>query len=266
MRDDLKRKIAVAAERLRAFEPADGRGYHLAFSGGKDSIALKRLAELAGVKFDAHYNVTTIDPPELTGFIRSEHPDVVWDWPRGGGIAQICARKRMLPTRLMRFCCNELKERGGEGRTVLTGVRWAESPRRAERAQMVRPCVRGGKVTVNPIIDWTDEDVWEFIRAAEIPYCGLYDEGFARLGCVGCPLAGPVGMAREFTRWPGYLRMYYHIAGRILPEIIARRVGAGKPVLVRTAREFIMWWVRDQTRDQRHGSVIARLLDSMGLK
>jgi len=39
-------------------------GYYLAFSGGKDSIALYRLAEMAGVKFDAHYSMTTIDPPE----------------------------------------------------------------------------------------------------------------------------------------------------------------------------------------------------------
>ena len=40
-------------------------GYWLAFSGGKDSIVLHRLAEMAGVKFDAHYGLTTIDPPEL---------------------------------------------------------------------------------------------------------------------------------------------------------------------------------------------------------
>ena len=75
-----KTRADLAIERLRAFQPPEG--YYLAFSGGKDSVCIKALADMAGVKYDAHYSVTTIDPPELLRFIREHHGDVVWDRPK----------------------------------------------------------------------------------------------------------------------------------------------------------------------------------------
>ena len=72
-------KVDLAMERMKAFEPKEG--YYLAFSGGKDSCVLKALADMAGVKYDAHYNVTSVDPPELVRFIRQHHPDVKFDVP-----------------------------------------------------------------------------------------------------------------------------------------------------------------------------------------
>lgn len=65
---DLNEKVKASMERMKAFEPQEG--YLLAFSGGKDSVALKALADMAGVKYTAHYNVTSVDPPELVRFIR----------------------------------------------------------------------------------------------------------------------------------------------------------------------------------------------------
>lgn len=70
-----KDKVQTAIERLKVFEPEEG--YYLAFSGGKDSVVVKALANMAGVKYDAHYNVTTVDPPELVQFIKEKHPDVI---------------------------------------------------------------------------------------------------------------------------------------------------------------------------------------------
>lgn len=58
------------AERL-ALKMQPGKGFWLAFSGGKDSQCIYHLAKLAGVKFEAHYAVTTLDHPELVRFIRS---------------------------------------------------------------------------------------------------------------------------------------------------------------------------------------------------
>lgn len=126
-------KVDVAIKRLRGFEPEEG--YYLAFSGGKDSVVVKALADLAGVKYDAHYNLTSVDPPELVAFIKEKHSDVSWEVPRkkdGRRITMwnLIPERKMPPTRIARYCCGALKEGGGEGRLTITGVRWAESPRR----------------------------------------------------------------------------------------------------------------------------------------
>lgn len=70
---------------LRLFAPKDGSPYWGAFSGGKDSVVIKALAEEAGVPVKWHYNVTTIDPPELLSFIKENHSDVEWVKPKHGG-------------------------------------------------------------------------------------------------------------------------------------------------------------------------------------
>lgn len=127
-----KDKVQVAIDRLKAFEPPEG--YYLAFSGGKDSVCIKALADMAEVKYDAHYNLTSVDPPELVQFIKS-FDDVQIDRPKDKDGNQVTMwnlipRKKMPPTRIVRYCCKELKEMGGQGRMVVTGVRWAESPNR----------------------------------------------------------------------------------------------------------------------------------------
>jgi 3'-phosphoadenosine 5'-phosphosulfate sulfotransferase (PAPS reductase)/FAD synthetase len=76
---EIEYRIKTAINRLKAFEPEEG--YYLAFSGGKDSQCIYHLAKEAGVKFDAHYNLTTVDPPELVYFIRENYPDVIVDKP-----------------------------------------------------------------------------------------------------------------------------------------------------------------------------------------
>lgn len=77
-----------------------------------------------------------------------------------------------------------------------------------ESKLMVEHCYRTTKTLVNPIIDWEEEDVWEFLNSQNIPHCSLYDEGFKRLGCIGCPMSGSKNMERDFERWPKYKEMY----------------------------------------------------------
>lgn len=137
---ELGNKVKKAIERYKVFEPEEG--YYLAFSGGKDSVVIKALAEMAGVKYDAHYNLTSVDPPELVQFIKEKNADVAIDIPRYKDGRQITMwnlilKHQMPPTRNVRYCCSELKERGGAGRIVVTGVRWAESSARAKNQGIV---------------------------------------------------------------------------------------------------------------------------------
>ena len=126
-------KVDKAILRLQTYEPPEG--YYLCFSGGKDSVVIKALADMAGVKYDAHYNISSVDPPELVRFIKDQHPDVIMEHPRdkdGNVITMwnLIPKKSMPPTRVVRYCCAYLKENGGKGRLKVTGVRWAESTRR----------------------------------------------------------------------------------------------------------------------------------------
>ena len=246
--------MQIAIDRLKAFEPHDG--YYLAFSGGKDSCCIKELANMAGVKFDAHYSVTTVDPPELVRFIRKHHPDVIFERPELP-MRKLIVKKLMPPTRIVRYCCQVLKEGGGKGRVVMTGVRWAESPRRkvqhgvarveqtimnddnAESRRMVEQCYRTQRTMINPIVDWSNSEVWEFIRERNLSYCSLYDEGFKRLGCVGCPMGDTRGMKKDFARWPQYKALYI----KAFDEMLKVRKEKGKDDMWTDGQEVFDWWL-----------------------
>jgi phosphoadenosine phosphosulfate reductase len=203
-------KVAIAIKRLQAFEPPEG--YYLAFSGGKDSIVILDLAKRAGVTYDAHFSQCGgVDPPELIRFIRQYHPDVPIEMPAESMWHLVRAHK-MLPTRRARFCCKELKERGGEGRLVTTGVRWEESNQRKSR-RMVEQCLKGGNKTfLHPIIDWSSDEVWEYIRGERLAYCSLYDEGRKRVGCVMCPFGT---QQADAVRWPKIAAQYLRLANEV---------------------------------------------------
>lgn len=127
-------KVQEAIDRLKSFEPSD-RPYRLAFSGGKDSVCILELAKMAGVKFEAVYNVTSVDPPELVRFIKEKYPEVRREIPHdkdGKPITMwsLLRSNTMPPTRIVRYCCEKLKEASGIGTVTITGVRWAESGNR----------------------------------------------------------------------------------------------------------------------------------------
>jgi phosphoadenosine phosphosulfate reductase len=231
-------KVQVAIERLRTFEPPEG--YYLAFSGGKDSITIYHLAEMAGVKFDAHFNLTSVDPPEVVRFVREYYPTVMRHTPPMT-MWRLILKHKCPPLRQRRYCCEELKERGGDGRFILTGVRWAESARRKATRKMVETCYKGrSKRYLHPIIDWTDDNVWDFIRSEHISYCSLYDEGFDRIGCILCPMQAKGNVQRDIDRWPRYADKYI----RTFDELIALRHSEGKKVLQSTGQELFEWWIR----------------------
>tara|TARA_Y100000310_G_scaffold233219_1_gene236084 strand:+ start:7188 stop:8003 length:816 start_codon:yes stop_codon:yes gene_type:complete len=234
-----KDKIEMAIMRLQQFEPPEG--YYLAFSGGKDSVVLLDLAKKAGVKSDAHYNLTTIDPPEVVQFIKTFR-EVKIERPEHTMCELIV--KKGLPRRQGRWCCEELKERGGSGRVVLTGIRWLEAKGRTRRAHrgMVETCYRDrSKRFVHPIIDWTTDEVWQYIKDNHIRYCSLYDEGFERLGCILCPMVRNV--ASQIKRWPKITEALRRATYRYWE----RQTPGGQKF--ETAEDLWQWWLkRDQSR------------------
>ena len=268
-----------AIEYLKAFEP-ETEPYYLCYSGGKDSDAIRILASLAGVKHDIVNNHTTVDAPETVRYIRSI-PNVQINYPEKT-MWQLIVEKMMPPTRLVRYCCAELKENGGKGRVKITGVRKAESNSRsanagvvkiigkpktvqkaaieqgveyeitpkggivlnidnAESRQFVEHCYRTTSIMVNPIVDWSDGDVWDFLRYYGCKSNPLYYCGFRRIGCVGCPMGGSCHMKNEFARYPKYKENYI----RAFDRMLIRRKDRELPTVWKSGEEVFAWWVGD---------------------
>jgi phosphoadenosine phosphosulfate reductase len=165
----LEDKVKIAIERIKYNIPK-GKQVYVAFSGGKDSICIKKLAEMSKVKHICYYSATTID-----------YPDV-----------------------------------------VITGIRWEESVRRSKR-RMVEHCIKhNDKLIINPIIDWTEKEVWEFIKKYKLPYPKIYDEGFNRIGCFLCPMSKYENKLREIKRYP-LMAKTFEIFFKKLAVILGRK-------------------------------------------
>lgn len=259
-------KVEKAIERIKfAYDVSNKRGLgalYVAFSGGKDSVCIAHLCELAGVPYELHYNMTGIDPPEVIKFMRDNYPNLTWhNFEKS--MFQMIIEKHLPPTRIIRFCCAELKERGGQGRMCVTGVRWAESSRRKnnrkpferfskekmlfndndEERKQFEHCQLKGKFVINPIIDWTENDVWEFIKSNNLKYCCLYDEGFTRIGCIGCPMAPTHQREKEFERWQGFKRAYIKTFDVMLSKMDTSNC------TWKTGEDVFNWWLYGTTKD-----------------
>lgn len=127
-------RLLQKAERLALAYDRRG-GYYLAFSGGKDSQALLHIAQLAGVRYTGHMNLTSVDPPEVIRFLKQHYPEVELIKPKAS-IYQIAVEKTLLPTQRVRWCCEEYKENAGAGKVTLIGIRHQESTRRAKRNEV----------------------------------------------------------------------------------------------------------------------------------
>lgn len=233
-------KVKKSIERLKIYEPKDG--YYLAFSGGKDSVVIKSLADMAEVKYDAHYNYVGIDPPELVKFIKEYHKDVIFEKPVENFFPALV--RKGFPLRQARWCCELLKEKAGDtyGRRVVTGVRWAESTKRALR-KTVETCYKDKtKKYINPIIEWTDLDVWEFIKKHKIPYCKLYDDGWTRIGCLFCPMASKRRLV-EVKKYPKFKNAFIIN----FQKLYDKRKSEGKKSVDRwkSGKEMFEWWINE---------------------
>lgn len=273
----------LGIERLKAASEMSLQHYGLPLvitdSGGKDSSVVKELALRSGIPFEIMHNHTTADAPETVRFVRSEAKrfeelgiKYTINMPTYKGqrtsMWSLIPQKLMPPTRLVRYCCSVLKETGGAGRFIATGVRWAESTSRKnsrgifekssadkerriilnndndDKRTLFENCRLKAKRVVNPIVDWTDTDVWQFLLDAKAPVNSLYGEGWCRVGCVGCPMAGRKGREKEFMRWPRYKQLYTNAFENMLRE----RKKMGLPIADwNSGMDVFNWWMEYDT-------------------
>ena len=59
----------------------------------------------------------------------------------------------------------------------------------------------GGILKINPLADWSEEDVWGYIKANDVPYNALHDKGFPSIGCAPCTRAIQPGEDLRAGRW-----------------------------------------------------------------
>lgn len=256
-------KVKIAIDRIKSFDPLQfsNKPYYTAYSGGKDSDVIRILCHLAGIKPDLVHNHTTVDAPETVEYIRTI-PNIQIEMPKIS-MWDLIVKKGIPPTRLARYCCSELKEKGGKDRIVMTGVRWAESSKRKnnrglaeilpsniknklilnsdndENRMLFETCKMKGKRIINPIIDWTDSEVWEFLNYYGCKSNPLYECGYKRVGCVGCPLS--TRQKQELERYPKYKQIYIHSFDRMIISNLEK--GSAVDENWSSGENVFKWWV-----------------------
>lgn len=275
--------IRLAADMSKRYY---GKPLIITYSGGKDSDVLADLAVKSGAEVEFLNSHTTVDAPETVYHIRERFkeleklgyktkihmPDTTM-W-------KLIVKKRMPPTRLVRYCCEELKESTTPNRFCATGVRKDESVQRSKREEfavrgqtkndalyysfehvsevyaesqerdevwdckLITSAKQHKDLICNPIFEWTDRDVWDYIRGNGIKYNPLYDRGYYRVGCIGCPM-GRKSQKKEFSDYPKYKDAYI----RAFQRMIDKRKEDGLKTIWNTGEECFRWWVDDPNID-----------------
>ena len=269
----LQQKIDYSIALIKRAEPIallyQDFGAIVTVSGGKDSTVLVQLVREAGIKHRLMHNLTTVDAPETLRYIKETYPECIINRPEKS-FYQLCIHANFLPTSQTRFCCERLKERNGAHTLTMTGIRADESYRRKQRgeAEIITRrrhpeyvkgtfdqftehqetesnCIRGkDKLIVNPILYWTERDVWDFIKDRALPYNPLYDCGFRRVGCLMCPMASTKEIHKEARLYPKHYRALLIMIKRIQEN----RAKLGKENLWKdmTPEQVFNWWASKQ--------------------
>lgn len=165
----------------------------VSFSGGKDSLVVLDLAERVGIK-RAVFCDTTIEFDETVEYVRQirNYYNIKIDIVKPPISFFEMIQHVGIPSRKLRWCCEVFKfaplanyARKNDIFAFITGLRRAESNTRSEYTKMDNnPLVPVPQI--NPIVDWSSKDVWEYIHKYNLPYNPLY-EHFSRMGCWCCP-------------------------------------------------------------------------------
>lgn len=210
MTEELEKKVNRAIRLLQSIKSDE---IELSYSGGKDSDVILELAKMSGIKFRAIYKNTTIDPPYTIKHVKEKGVEIVRPKVTFAKLIQ----SNGFPNQFMRFCFKHLKEYKVLDKAI-HGIRKSESVRRAERYKEPTYCrvySKDEKVEVfMPILEWTDEDVKEFVDYYKVKCHHLYYDNKGifhperRLGCMCCPLASPTKRIEQFKKYPNMVKFY----------------------------------------------------------
>lgn len=292
----LDEKIQEAKAVLQLGADMSAYYYHepliICYSGGKDSDVMLDIAKrcLKPSEFEVMNSHTTVDAPETVYHIREVFAEcekqgiktrISYPTYKGKRITmwQLIPIKGIPPTRVMRYCCDVLKEQNTPNRLIAVGVREDESSKRQGRdafaslgsratgndwrslqhtyamfkidqlgkedayeCKFIQSCKAKKDTLSNPIYKFTERDIWDYVKQYEVPMNPLYSKGYKRVGCVGCPLGGRKHQLKEFEDYPKYKAMYIRAFDRMLEE----RKRKGLPILkyeFESGEEVFRWWL-----------------------
>ena len=285
-------KEKQAIQYLKSFEPKE-EPYYLCYSGGKDSDVILTLAKLAGVNFEAVHNLTTVDAPETVKYVRS-NPDVRIDPPEKTMWQLIVEKRMPPTRKVRYCCerlkerggkgrvkitgvrwdesANRKNNNGivnviGKPITMQklaeeAGLDYDTNPKgglvmnddNADTRRFVEMCYRTTSTMINPIVDWTTEDVWEYLHhygnrsnplyQAESTGCSYCPRGVCRVGCLVCSMQGSKGMKTDLINYPKYRDNYL----RAFKRMQKKRIADGLTPMWNNPYEVMMWWVGDDPR------------------
>jgi phosphoadenosine phosphosulfate reductase len=246
-----------------------GQPLIITYSGGKDSEVLLELARRSGIPFELNHSHTTADAPQTVYHIREVFRDMEnlgikcsIDYPKMS-MWQLIPYKAIPPTRIIRYCCDYLKENNCKHRMIATGVRWGESVKRRnrgifedmhsnkekkirlmndndEKRRLIERCEIHAKTICNPIIDFTTDEVWDFYKSECKYHNNYYDLGFSRCGCIGCPMANKTRLL-EFETFPQYKEMYIRAFDKMVE--VRKAKGLENRVNWVNGQAVFDWWI-----------------------
>lgn len=169
---------------------------------------------------------------------------------------------------MARFCCAELKERDIPELKFAThafGVRKAESVKRSKNRDSIEmrdnvgysdsqkfhfdnaddvkqtgACYTKNYFIVNPLAYWSDDYLWDYIHSEHLEINPLYADGFKRVGCIGCPMAGR-NRTYEFERYPKFKSRFIKLADDIIKKV--RAEGKTNKYEFKNGQDYFDFWL-----------------------
>jgi phosphoadenosine phosphosulfate reductase len=211
--------------------------FHVAFSGGKDSIVMLELVKKALPKssYMVVFGDTGMEFPDTYEVI-----DKVEEQCRAEGIEFYRAASHLKPeeswrlfgppSRVLRWCCSvhksapqtlKLREVLGKNDYVgmdFVGVRLHESAKRADYDYENYGKKQKGQYSHNPILEWTSAEVWLYIYANGLVINEAYKKGNSRAGCLFCPMGGGKADSIRNMCYPSEIQKYTDIIKEIIDD------------------------------------------------